>query len=387
LNPGYFNVIAIQGLQGAAGPLARHLFTALAGVAVVAGLSGCATLPFGEQASLSSGMYRPVVAPQTALDADLRALPVPVKRTIVAVYDFPDLTGQFKDSDTIQSLSKAVTQGGAPMLIKALQDAGERNWFTVLDRASLNDLLKERQIVTEMRKVYRGEQNIDPAVLPPLQDAGIVLEGGIVGYDTNTLTGGSGANFLGIGGNTKWTQDTITVTLRAVSAKTSEVLASVTVNKVIASVAVDGNAFRYVQLDKLLQAEAGITTNEPKQIAVQGAIDKAVMSLIMEGARLQIWSFKDKAAGAALLAQYEGEKYDGGVSPNPAAPGLPITRNAASVVETQPIPVSIRRRPAPVATVQHYAAPTGGAPSAGGDAVPAPHAAPPAQGADGELLN
>jgi len=40
-----------------------------------------------------------------------------------------------------------------------------------------------------------------------------------------------------------------------------------------------------------------------------------------------------------------------------------------------------------VATVQHYAAPTGGAPSAGGDAVPAPHAAPPAQGADGELLN
>jgi curli production assembly/transport component CsgG len=378
----------MQGFQGAAKPPARGLLAALAGVLVIMGLSGCSTLPIGEQPSLSSGMYRPVVAPQTALDADLRALPPPVHRTAVAVYDFPDLTGQFKDSDTIQSLSKAVTQGGAPMLIKALQDAGERNWFTVLDRASLNDLLKERQIVTEMRKVYRGEENIDPNVLPPLQDAGIVLEGGIVGYDTNTLTGGSGANFLGIGGNTKWTQDTITVTLRAVSAKTSEVLASVTVNKVIASVAVDGNAFRYVQLDRLLQMEAGLTTNEPKQIAVQGAIDKAVMSLIMEGTRLHIWSFKDKAAGAALLAQYEGEKYEGGVSPYQGAPGLPITRNAAMVVETRPIPVSQRPSVAPVATVQHYPAAPGGAPSSGGYAAPAGHAAPPpAQGADGEPLN
>jgi curli production assembly/transport component CsgG len=363
---------------------ARRLLAAGAGLALLVVLGGCSTLPFGEQGSLSEGIYAPVVTPQTTINTDLRHLPPPTRRVTVAVYDFPDLTGQFKDEESFQSLSKAVTQGGAPMLIKALQDAGERQWFTVLDRAALNDLLKERQIVTEMRKVYRGEQNINPAVLPPLDNASIVLEGGIIGYDTNTLTGGAGANFLGIGGDTKWRQDTITVNLRAVSAKTSEVLASVTVNKVIASVALDGNVFRYVQMDKLLQAEAGLTQNEPKQIAVQAAIEKAVMSLIMEGAQLHVWSFRDKAAGDALIAEYVAEKYGQAVPPGALNPVPPATRNAAVAVQTVPV----RRRapaPAPQATVRTYQAPAGGAPSTAG--APAPTSLPPPQGANGEPLN
>jgi curli production assembly/transport component CsgG len=298
-------------------------------------LSACSSLPGGASGSLKADTYSPVITPLTDLNVELQALPPPTKRVSVAVYDFPDLTGQYKEQESFQSLSKAVTQGGAPMLIKALQDAGHGYWFTVFDRAALNDLLKERQIVTEMRKVYRGEDNIDPAVLPPLDYASIVLEGGIIGYDTNTLTGGAGANFLGIGGHTKWVQDTITVTLRAVSAKTSEVLASVTVNKVIASVSLDGNVFRYVQMDRLLQAEAGLTHNEPKQIAVQAAIDKAVMTLLMEGTRLHIWSFEDKAAGTRLLAQYVAEKYGDDIAVR--TPALPATRNAALVVPTQPL--------------------------------------------------
>ncbi|MEO8883751.1 MAG: CsgG/HfaB family protein [Devosia sp.] len=370
----------------------------LAAAGVVAGgalLSGCSTLPFGEQPSLSTGLYAPVVSPQTPLAADLMALPPSTAATVVAVYDFPDLTGQFKEEDNFQSLSKAVSQGGAPMLIKALQDAGQRRWFTVLDRASLNDLLKERQIVTEMRKVYRGEQNIDPHVLPPLNNASIVLEGGIIGYDTNTMTGGAGANFLGIGANAKWVQDTITVTLRAVSAKTSEVLASVTVNKVLASTSIDGNAFLYVQMDKLLQGETGITTNEPKEIAVQAAIDKAVMSLIMEGAKLHIWSFQDKGAGDTLIAQYDAEKYGGGTTPDATDPALPVTVNPGGAVQTVPVAHRVASaapsKPANLPPVRSYPYLPAGDPAAAGNGTSgaaAPNSGlPPPEGSDGETVN
>ena len=350
--------------------LLRKAIPPLRGAAIAVGLlalAGCSsTLPIGQQASLSASTYRPVVTPQTELNYDLRALPLPPKPIFVAVYDFPDLTGQYKEQDTFQSLSRSVSQGGAPMLIKALQDAGERKWFTVLDRAALNDLLKERQIVTEMRRVYRGEEHIDASVLPPLANASIVLEGGVIGYDTNTLTGGAGANFLGIGANTKYVQDTITVTLRAVSAKTSEVLASVTVHKVIASVALDGNVFRYVQMDRLLQVEAGFTHNEPKQIALQAAIEKAVISLIAEGAHLKIWSFADKPAGAALVAKYMAEKYGEDVNVNAYTPGKTLTSNPAAAVQTRALSVAARTPPQPKPTVQTYAAPQGGQPSNAG---------------------
>ena len=369
--------------------LQRHLARVarlVAGLAAIGLLSGCASVAMTQKAALTPGRP-PIVSPQTALDADLRALPPPKAPITVAVYDFPDLTGQFKEEDNFQSLSKAVSQGGAPMLIRSLQDAGERHWFTVLDRASLNDLLKERQIVTEMRKVYRGEDDPNPAVLPPLNNASIVLEGGIIGYDTNTMTGGAGANFLGIGANTKWVQDTITVTLRAVSAKTSEVLASVTVNKVIASTSIDGNAFLYVEMDKLLQAEAGTTTNEPKQIAVQAAIDKAVISLIMEGAQLKIWSFRDKAAGDALITRYNAEKY--GAAPAPLAPALPVTRNAAVAVQTVPLARLPARAPATTVVVppaQTYPyLPSGDPANAANGSAPVGNL-PPAQGSDGEII-
>src|SRR5690606_11228931 len=142
---------------------------------------------------------------------------------------FPDLTGQYGESSTGgQTLSHAVTQGGVSLLIKALQDAGERRWFTVLDRSRLDDTLKERQIVTEMRRIYRDEAEVPASVLPPLQHASISIQGGITRYDTYTKTGGLGARYLGIGADTKWQQDTVTISLRAVSTNTSEVLASVT---------------------------------------------------------------------------------------------------------------------------------------------------------------
>ncbi len=312
-------------------------------------LAGCsATMP---KALVSEPELRTI----TSQNATLRALPPPPKPIVVAVYDFPDLTGQFSETATgNQTMSHAVTQGGSALLIKALQDAGERRWFTVLDRARLDDTLKERQIVTEMRRIYRGETEISPNALPPLQHAGIILQGGITGYDIYTKTGGVGARYLGIGGDTKWQQDTVTINLRAVSTSTSEVLASVTVQKSIASISTQGGIFRYVALDKILEAEAGVTANEPKQVAVEQAIEKAVDSLILEGAHIGIWKFSDPAAGKALIQAYLVEKYDGDVPAAALAAVPPATRNAATVVQTVPLP---RQAPPPAPAPEQPDAP------------------------------
>jgi curli production assembly/transport component CsgG len=245
---------------------------------------------------------------RTDTQSRLRSLPAPREKAAVAVYSFEDQTGQFKPSDGVQTLSRAVTQGSTSVLLKALQDAGDRSWFTVIERENLDNLLKERQIIREMRKQYLGEDELNEAALPPLLFAGIILEGGIIGYDTNTLTGGVGARFLGIGGKTDYREDKVTVYLRAVSVKSGEVITSVVASKKIASVGVAANAFRYVSFKELLEVDTGITTNEPDLLALRQATEKAVELLIMEGAALGVWEFQDQVAGAELLEKYLAER-------------------------------------------------------------------------------
>ncbi len=312
----------------------------------------------------------PTIIDMTTQNRALRELPPPSARIKVAVYDFPDLTGQFKERDTVQSLSRAVTQGGSSMLIKALQDAGERRWFSVLDRSGLEDLIRERQIVTEMRRLYRGENQINPNALGPLSHSGIVLQGGIVGYDSNQQTGGFGARFLGIGSNTEWKLDTVTVSLRAVSTETGEVLTSVTTQKSIASSVLQGSIFRYIELDKLLEMEAGYSANEGKYIAVQQAIEKAVLALVVEGSELGVWSFADKAAGNSLVARYRAEKYDGVIPANATRVARPDTKSAAAVVVTRP---RVRSRPQ---TRERRLSPSGNQQQAPAAASPPPSAEP-----------
>ena len=155
-------------------------------------LAGCAKQIAEEQ--LSPG-YAAVLNPVTEINQSLRELPPPPQKVVVAVYNYSDQTGQFKPSETTQTLSKAVTQGATSVLIKALQDVGEGNWFTVVERERIDNLLKERSIVTQMRMLYLGEKKLNPKALPPLLFAAIIFEGGIIGYDTNTQTGGLGARF------------------------------------------------------------------------------------------------------------------------------------------------------------------------------------------------
>lgn len=274
-------------------------------VALAASLAGCANLRAVPGAEFQ---LEPTLAQVTASQLRLRSLPPPPSPIAVAVYNYTDQTGQLKPSENFQSLSRAVTQGATSVLVKALQDAGSGRWFTVVERERLDNLLKERQIIREMRQRYLGEQETPAGVLPALLFAGILLEGGIIGYDTNTLTGGAGARFLGIGGSTQYRQNTVTVYLRAVSVKTGEVLSSVTTQKTIASFALEAGAFKFVKFDELLEAEAGVTSNEPTQIALQEAIEKAVYTIVLQGTEQRLWSFADRAAAQAYLDHYARER-------------------------------------------------------------------------------
>jgi curli production assembly/transport component CsgG len=175
--------------------------------------------------------------------------------------------------------------------------------------------------------------------------AGVLLEGGVVGYDTNTVTGGVGATLLGIGGDAKYQQDTVTVYLRATSVKTGEVLTSITASKTITSYAVDANVFRYVGSTSLLETENGFTTNEPGLVALQAAIDKAVYGLILEGVDLKLWNFADTAAGAEFVDRYHQER-SGMLSPQQVAA---LERRAHGGRASTPRPVIL---PAPDAGPQ-----------------------------------
>jgi curli production assembly/transport component CsgG len=252
----------------------------------------------------------PTTAAPTTSQRDLMALPPPAQRLTVAVYDFTDQTGQFRESHGMQSLSRVVSQGATSMLVKALQDAGNRSWFQVVERENLDHLLRERQIIREMRQHYLGEEEVSPEVLPSLLFAGVLLEGGVIGYDANTMTGGAGARYLGIGGSTEYRQDTVTVYLRAVSVRTGEIMTTVVARKTVASLALSANTFRFVSFRELLEAETGITTNEPEQLALQQAIERAVQSLVIEGAEMGLWSFEDSDAARLLIESYRATSED-----------------------------------------------------------------------------
>lgn len=293
-----------------------------------------------------------VLPEKTQTQKLLESIPAPTRQVAVAVYGFTDQTGQFKPSEQGQTLSRAVSQGGGSILVKALQDVGNRSWFTIVERESLRNLLNERQIIREMRERYLGETAINAQALPSLLFAGIILEGGIIGYDTNTLTGGAGASFLGIGARTEYRQDTVTVYLRAVSVRTGEVLTSVTASKTIASQALGGSAFKFIAFKELLEAEVGLTTNEPDQLALQQAIEKAVYALVMEGVELKLWDFADTKASLPMLWRYKQER-DGVFSAAQVrdalrheaprkAPGKPSPRLPPPVTESREVSTAAR---------------------------------------------
>lgn len=216
----------------------------------------------------------------------LKNLPKVKDKIVVGVYKFRDQTGQYKAAETGSTFSTAVTQGATSILIKALEDS---KWFTPIERENLGNLLNERNIIRSTRQEYLKNLSPTETQLTPLLYAGVLLEGGIVSFDSNIITGGFGARYFGAGSSTRYRQDRVTIYLRLVSTSNGEILKSVYISKTILSQAIDASLFRYVNFKRLLEVETGFTKNEPMQLAVTEAIEKGVESLVIEGIQDGIW--------------------------------------------------------------------------------------------------
>lgn len=208
----------------------------------------------------------------------------------IAVYSFTDKTGQRKNLPNVASFSAAVTQGGESYLIQALQNVGDGRWFTVLERVGLDNLIKERQMIRQMREQYQGRE---AKPLPAMMFAGVLIEGSITGYDSNLLTGGSGMRILGIGPQTQYQSDTVTVTLRTVSVNTGEVLTTVTATKTIYSYMDKLGILKFANAgEQAIEVETGFSINESVNKATALAIKAAVVATVKEGVRKGYWSYK-----------------------------------------------------------------------------------------------
>ena len=320
-------------------------------LAIVAVLTGCATGSAIREKITGDQFDTPKVEESKFLKKDANKLQPPEGGPLpVAVYGFRDLTGQRKSMANIASLSSAVTQGAENYLIKALQDVGDQRWFTVLERVGLENLIKERQMIRQMREQYQGR---DAKMLPPMMFAGIIMEGGIVGYDSNTLTGGSGVRLFGIGASTQYQSDTVTVTLRTVSVSTGEILTTVAVTKTVLSYMDKITLLRFVgdgttlgANANALEGEIGGSINESINKAIDVAVQAAVIQTINEGARKGHWAFKSNKVSAPVAIIP--------VIPVPTVPMLttPVVEEKKDVmVQTQtpqaPAPAKESSTPAP----------------------------------------
>jgi len=224
-----------------------------------------------------------------ALLTNLAEVSVPVRKPIVAVYpnSFKDNTGQRRSNSQYASFSTAITQAPDAYLIRALQHS---NVFDVVERKGLDNLTKERQIIRTTRESFDEKQKVKPLLF-----AGLLMEGGVVGYETNIRSGGAGARYLGIGGSKQYRQDSVTISLRTVSVSTGKILIEVLVTKSILSASISSDVFRfYANNTELVEIESGIVENESINIALQMAIETAVLQTIEEGYEDGYWQKDEK---------------------------------------------------------------------------------------------
>lgn len=246
----------------------------------------------------------------TPYTKQLKDLPAPDDKIVIGVYKFKDQTGQYKMAENGSNWSTAIPQGTTSILLKALEDS---KWFRPIERENIGNLLNERQIIRSTRKEYEVAKDGKTVIsdqLPPLLYAGILLEGGIISYDTNVMTGGIGARYFGIGGGTQYRQDRVTVYIRVVSSMTGEIMKTIYTSKNILSTTVNGSFFRYIDTDRILEAEMGFTQNEPVSLAVTQAIEKAVYSLILESVEDGTFRIQQKHEKELhlLLQKYHAEQ-------------------------------------------------------------------------------
>lgn len=245
------------------------------------------------------------LVPPTAFTRDLANFPKPRGKITAAVYGFRDQSGQYKSAPD-SSFSTAVTQGGSALLIKAMRDSG---WFVPVERENLQNLLTERKIVRALE--VTPAKDAPPIVIPQLVAASIIVEGGVISFESNVRTGGAGARFLGIGMASQYRVDQVTVNLRTVDIRGGQILQSISTTKTIYSYEINPSVFKFVNFKNLLEVEAGLTQNEPAQMCVREAIEAAVAHLIVQGVNDGSWQLANAAeARLPVFQKYLSENTD-----------------------------------------------------------------------------
>jgi len=250
--------------------------------------SGCAVLNQNKDLSLTRD-----TEPANILDLQSVALaevPPAKRKPIIAVYrdSFQDLTGQRKSNSSFALFSTAVTQAPEALLIRALKHAANGEFFRVVERVGLDNLTKERQLIRSTRENFEQDQKLQPLLF-----AGLIIQGGVISYDTNVESGGIGARYLGIGTSKQYREDVVTISLRLVSVSTGEILVETTVSKNILSTSVSQDVFKfYEQGTELVEIEGGVAENEVGSIALQKAIEAGVFNLIEIGIERGYWEYE-----------------------------------------------------------------------------------------------
>ncbi len=275
----------------------RSLFLSLV---ITLSVSACST--FNSKPMSTLGVAE--LTPMTNLTSDMLNLPAPRGKVVAAVYGFKDQTGQYKSSPD-SNFSTAVTQGGSAILLKALRDS---KWFIPVERENLQNILTERKIVRAIEQPGESE-NKNPIKLPSLIGAKLLIEGAVIGYDSNIKTGGLGVKYLGIGSAGQYRADQVTVNLRAIDINSGQILHSVSTTKTVYSTQLTSGVYKFISYKSLLEAEVGTTLNEPVQIAVQEAIEAAVVNLIAEGIDNKSWLLANESdLHSPVLERYRQER-------------------------------------------------------------------------------
>jgi curli production assembly/transport component CsgG len=222
---------------------------------------------------------------------ELKNLPAAKLKPSVAIYpnSFRDLTGQRKSNSSFALFSTAITQAPEALLIRALKHAANGQFFTVVERVGLDNLTKERQLIRSTRKEFKENNKMKPLLF-----AGLIIEGGVISYESNNKSGGLGARYLGIGTSKQYREDTVAISLRLVSVSTGEVLIETLVSKNIISTSISQDIFRFIEAGtELVEVEGGIAKNESVSIALQKAIETGILNIIYIGIERGYWKYDE----------------------------------------------------------------------------------------------
>jgi len=163
-----------------------------------------------------------------------------------------------------------------------------------VEREGLQNILTERKIIRASLS-SNEKKGAERRELPPLTTSKLIIEGGIISYDSNVKTGGFGAEYFGISTSELYREDLISIYMRAVDVRTGRVLLSVSTSKKVLSKEIRAGFFRYISFKRLAEAEGGYTTNEPMHLCVTQTIEKAITELIRKGIDKKIWKITTKS--------------------------------------------------------------------------------------------